>query len=244
VQGVTVQNNSDHAYSTSQQITDNLFASVIFPLPEGAHVIEIPGSHQRYHVLEEFPALVDTVPILPGNTHSIQLAYFLPFSATLLLEQQLPYRLTGDVRILVHPAELAVRSEHFIPVGTTDSSARYMGSVNLAPGENLRFELYPPYSDAGGIQQLITLNRLSMITIAIFIGAGIFAGGMFMVHKHLNNRVAAHQSNPANDVLAHQIAMLDSAYEQGELDEKSYQQQRQHLKTQLREQIKPPTQKP
>ncbi|MDI9636004.1 cytochrome c [Geitlerinema splendidum] len=230
VQTITYHNSTDRAYSTDEAIAENLFASVTVPLPPDAQVIQVPGTRDRYRLLTQPRMLIDTVPALPDTAHAVQVAFLLPYRDDLHIAQRMPYAVDALVRVQIHPATLAVRSQQLSPMQTSadenPASAWYMGMIVLPAGEMLRFDL--AMAGRGGS----LAERLPLIALASSAGLAALVAGIYVVRRYLL-RTPPIETTPESEELIRQIAALDEAHERGELASLAYQRTRGELKARL-----------
>ena len=175
VQSVTFRNDSDRAYSTSEAVAENVFTSARLPLPLGAVGLQPPGDSERY-IFSEAPLMfVDTVPVLPGNTHTMQIAYLLPTSDSVMVDQPLEYALDAQVQAVIHPTTLQIESAQINPVdGEAGPSTRYSGQLRLPVGDRIQFEISPiPVED----------NRWLFIALGIGVGIIALVSGIYLVNR-------------------------------------------------------------
>ncbi len=103
VQGSTLEvrqvlrfhNSSDRLYTTSKDLGDGRFGSVLISLPPGAQVVSL-DNQTRYIVSPTDSTVLDTTPVLPGDAHVVIIAYIIPYdSQAALIEQPMNYPFEG-----------------------------------------------------------------------------------------------------------------------------------------------------
>jgi mono/diheme cytochrome c family protein len=239
VQVINFQNTSDRFYTTSDEVLNSQFASVVINLPPGANIVGFPDGENRFIVSQDQTTVVDTLPVLPGDDHLVQLVYLVPYTGDAIIEQPLNYRLDGQVRLLLRPESLQVISDQLAPIGPQTIGenvfAGYGGALQLGPEDVLSYELRgAPAPAATQLQQpgVITSNNLVVVAILLLVGAGLVISGLYLMYRR---RKPAAQDDRLIDGLVRQIAELDEAHEKGEINHDLYRRQRQRLKQRLSE---------
>jgi mono/diheme cytochrome c family protein len=239
VQVINFQNTSDRFYTTSDEVVDGQFASVVISLPPGANIVGFPDGENRFIVSQDQTTVVDTLPVLPGDDHLVQLVYLVPYEGDAIIEQPLNYTLDGQVRLLLRPDTLEVISDQLAPIGPQvvgeNTFAGYGGTLQLGPDEALSFELRgEPAPAAAQLEPpgVITSNNLVLVAVALLVGAGVIVGGLYLMYRR--GKPAA-KEDKLIDGLVRQIAELDEAHEKGEINHDLYRRQRQKLKQRLAE---------
>lgn len=240
VQVIHFQNDSDRVYTTSDEVTEGMYASVIISLPPGATVIGFPGNEQRYIVSEDQTTVVDTLPVVPGENHLVQLVYLVPYEGDAIIDQPLNYALDGEVRLLLRPDTLEVISETLPFMGPQtlgeNTFKGYGGTLQMDADDVLSFELRgAPAPAAAQIEQPDTLasNNLALIVVLVLVVQAVVIGGLYLYYR----RRGARQQDDTRliDALVRQIAELDDAHDKGEINHDVYQRQRGMLKQRLAE---------
>jgi len=239
-------NQSDRAYTTSQQTPDGRPVGLVISLPPGAVV---PGFSEpgRYVVAQEQFAVIDTAVVLPGESHLVQLVYLLAYSGSAVIEQPLNYPLQGNLRLLVRPTTLQVEGDLFPRLGEqTLGESAYMsyGSVaSLQGGDVLRFEL----TGSGGASTvasdtvpIVSSTSLPLILVIGIIAEVLLVAALIYWYTRRRRRSSAAGDEPATkaalmDALVRQIAELDAEHERGEIDDEAWQRQRTALRNRLAE---------
>ncbi|MDL1901496.1 c-type cytochrome [Anaerolineae bacterium CFX9] len=234
------RNDSDRAYSTSATTEEGLPISVVISLPPGALIMGF-GEQGRYVASEDQTAVVDTLPVLPGQGHLVEVIYLVPYNGDAIVEQAINYSLAGQVRLLARPLNIGVRSDQLPSlgvetVGSTEYAA-YGASLTLSPGQAVRYQITGagvPVSETG---QPLTVTDTSL-PLAIIIGIALEVLLVIGLVVWFRRRRAA--SQPARsaetvlmDALIRQIAELDADYEAGRLAQDDYERQRAALKGRL-----------
>lgn len=238
VQVMNFQNTSDRVYTTSNAVNDNQFASVVLTLPPGANIIGFPNNEQRFIVSDDQTTVADTVPVLPGQDHIIQMVYLVPYEGDAIVEYPLNYALEGQVRLLLRPETLEIVGDTYQSIGPQEVGQNtyrgYGGTFSLSAADVISYEvrgqaapaaaqLDPPAVTGG---TLIAVVGIAMVALALVIAI------LFMVYQRRNRSA---DEGRLIDALVRQIAELDEAHDQGEINHDLYQRQRQQLKARLSE---------
>lgn len=239
-QVINITNTSDRAYSTSQTTEDGRPISVVVPLPPGAIVAGF-GEQGRYVVAQDRFLVLDTLPVLPGEGHLIQMIYFIDYGGGAIIEQELSYRLDGQVRLLVRPETIRVTSEQLAPRGLeTVGQSQFMsygGALQLEAGSVIRYELGGtglPVSPQGEVVTAVTSNDLPLLIALVVLGEIVLIGGLYYWYqRRRKRRMQADVPQTEQQRLVRQIAALDAAYEAGEIAPDVYERQRAELKERL-----------
>ncbi|MEM9953235.1 MAG: cytochrome c [Chloroflexota bacterium] len=75
-------NTSDRVFRTDARVDTFAYESVQIPLPEDTVILNMEQLRQRFIVQEEGDSvtLIDSRPVVPGETHQVELVYGLPYS--------------------------------------------------------------------------------------------------------------------------------------------------------------------
>ncbi|MBZ0302035.1 MAG: cytochrome c [Anaerolineae bacterium] len=254
VQVINFQNTSDRFYTSSNEVSDGAFASVVINLPPGSTVIGFPDDERRYVVSEDQSTVVDTLPVLPNEDHIVQLVYLVPYTGDAIIEQPLNYTLDGEVRVLLRPDALEVLSDQLSAIGPQtvgqNTYKGYGGTLQLSASDALSFELRgEPAPAAAELDQpqVVTSNNLIAVVGAVLIVLGLVIGGLYIVYRRRSGTPApvsapAPAAKPARsddkkliDALIRQIAELDEEHDRGQINHDLYRRQRKQLKKRLAE---------
>jgi mono/diheme cytochrome c family protein len=238
VQIFSFTNASDRVYLKQNGETQS---SVSVRLPQGAVFEDFSGG--SYLLSADGRQVIDTQPVLPGNSHVMHLAFTLPYSGSASIEQPMDYALNGAVEVMIGSDGLAVTGDGFTSLGTRQLGDRtymsYGGNLSRGAGETLSYQVQG--SLAIQPQQTgtaTTPNNVSPIAY-ILIGAGLLAIGAafgFFMRERVTERSIVRDTTPTNpqeNGLMQQIAQLDVQFNEGKLSKSKYQRQRAALKSQL-----------
>lgn len=243
-QVIHFKNSSDRMYTTSKDLGDGRFGSVLISLPPGAQVVTL-DNQSRYIVSTKDFTVLDTSPVLPGDVHNIILSYIIPYDGTAaLIEQQMNYPFEGQARLLVAQNNLQIKSDQMPSTGNqmvNDTQyKRFGGDLKLKAGDVIRYEvsgvttsnLSASNSSTAKVTATGGSNTILFILIAL-IGIGILAAILAVVLRQQQNRPI--QSGQLIDALTKQIALLDQKHASGELPHDLWHQQRRPLEARLKE---------
>jgi mono/diheme cytochrome c family protein len=238
-QAIIFNNTSDRVYTNSQSVAEGRYASVVMSLPPGAVVVGFGDTEQRYIVLEEESAVIDTVPVVPGEDHVNLIVYFVPYEDGAIIEHPINYALDGEVRLLVNPPTVSAISEQLPPLGPANVGNRtydsYGADLTLASGDVVRYELRgqgaPGGADVTVTQAPASSNLLPVILLILGGGAILVAGVLYLRSRGEQSVSKDH----IMDTLIREIADLDARHEAGQINHDLYQRQRTQLKARLAE---------
>ncbi len=249
VQVINFRNNSDRVFTSSQQVGENQYASVVVALPPGGVILGFPEQEQRYIVPEDGATVIDSVPVLPGSDHLIQYIYFLPYQDGAIIEQPLNYALDGAVRLLLRPENVTATSDQLEPIGPqTLGEVTYSGygaELSLQPGEAVVYELSGTGAATADeiIPPVVSSNNLVAVVLVVLIAQAVLIGGLYWFYRR-RKTAAPEDKSRVIDALARQIAELDDAHERGDINHDLYHHRRQQLKARLAELMGEPEQEP
>lgn len=226
-----VTNTSDRAFTTSQTTNDGTPISLAITLPPGAVIAGFPGDQNRYVVDQDNFSFFDTVPVLPGEQHLVQVVYLIPYNGGAIIEQPINYAVQGPIRLLVLPTSVGVtsaqlQSRGLETVGTTQYQS-YGAELSLAAGDVVRYEISGA-SSATASTPVVTSNNLLLIVGIVLVIVALLSGGLIVIAGR--NRAGDQQ---VIDILVRQIAELDADHDAGNLPDDVYERQRAALKARL-----------
>lgn len=240
-QFILIENTSDRVFTSSQEVAPGRYAGVVIHLPPSSFIPGLPEDFQRYVVSEDQSFVIDTAPVLPGSGHIIQLVYFIPYEGDAIIEQPLNYRMEGELRLLLRPTNLEIRSEQVQSIGVETVGQNvygsYSGVLDLVAGDVLQFELRG--SGASTAEQLETPRVVPANTLVLLLaGFGLLAviagaGYYFFSRRGTTDEATADSKDRLIDALIQQIAELDDAHDRGDINHDLYHHRRKQLKTRL-----------
>lgn len=236
VQVFNFTNSSDRTFTSSQTTSDGQPISVVISLPPGAVIAGFPDDQNRYVVDQENFTVFDTIPVLPGAEHLVQMIYLIPYDGGAIIEQPLNYAVSGPVRLLLNPPDIRVTSAQLPQLGMeTVGNTQYQNygaDLTLLPGDVLRYDLsgegLSAAENADRNAPVVSSGSLLPIVVGALIVVGLLVGGLFLIATR--NRSGDQQ---VIDILVRQIAELDADHDVGKIDDTAYEQQRSALKARL-----------
>ncbi len=244
---VIVNNQSDRTYLGGPDGT-----VLRLPLPEGAlEISPQPGFDYGQPRLEADGTLVTTGPLPPG-THNVVLGYSVPYSgtrATLTIGTAMP---TGTLRVLVREGTYELSSRSLLDSGTVEVSGvsyRVFSIDGPVVGDRMTVQVSKLPRAGGGLLDL----PLGTLIAAVVAGIGLITASV-LTYQIVKQRRASTESapgeagvepeegSPAGEPvpgderleLAAALNRLDEQRAAGEIDEKSYQAQREEILGRLR----------
>jgi cytochrome c553 len=233
LQIVSFDNVTDKAYSSATPLDETHYASVGVTLPPGAQA-HLTGT-EGYTLSLDGRTVMDTVPVLPGQPHTMHVSYFLPFNGSAVIEIPVTYRMNNQAEVMLPPGQFSVSSAQFRSTGTQQfASGQYDDYVAepVEPGQSLRLELNTNTTVFTGNNNMPLAIGLSLAGIGLM----VFSAVLYWSQRRQPVAVpagAAPSLQSQIDALVQQIGDLDIRHGQGVIKEKSYKQQRTALKKRL-----------
>ncbi len=246
VQVVFLENTSDRMFTSAQPLdeTGDQYGSAVMFLPPGAAVAGF-SEEGRYVVSEEDFAVIDTQPVMPGEEHAMQVAYFIPYdNNSAVIEHPLAYPLSGAVRLLTRPAGIEIDSEQFELLGEVDLNGNLYGEygaeLTLTTNDAIRYEISGDVAAAlANSGAAATVNAGGAPSYLLITSAVLFAvsgiSALAAVVLFVRGRNDAPSNDKQIDALVAKIAKIDNAHEAGALNHDVWHRQRDELKAQLRD---------
>jgi mono/diheme cytochrome c family protein len=233
------RNISDRLFATSVPAGERGFVSLVINLPPGAIVLGFQGE-ERYVVIQEQDAVVDTLPVLPNDDHLVQLFYFVPYDNGAIIEQPMNYALNGEVRILLGDENLGLTSQQIAPLGPATVGEREFDSfgatLGLPANDVVRYTLRGQIRAAGTQGAITSGDLLPLVLLAGGSVVLLFVIGVTLRQRYVPRRAAAPvDKHKLIDALVRQIAELDEQHDTGQINHDVYQQRRATLKARLAE---------
>ncbi|MGJ3239690.1 MAG: c-type cytochrome [Anaerolineae bacterium] len=219
-------NTSDRVFRSNNQVDELTYETVRIPVPADAILLNSQALFPRFELQQdEQPTLVDTRPIIPGEENMIELVFGLPFERRVQLDLPLVYPLTAEPDILLpyEEFEFSARNIEFYDVQMFDfgSFDRYRGTP-LNAGDTLSLTVRRP---SEGLPVDLIVSGIVLIAGLLFIGVGVYS---------LYRQRDTDHDTPLNKAeLLHELETLEDLYENGKIDEATYQQKRADFKAKL-----------
>lgn len=241
-QVIHFHNSSDRLYTTSKDLGDGRFGSVLISLPPGAQVVSL-DNQTRYIVSPTDFSVLDTTPVLPGDVHVVILAYIIPYDGTAaLIEQPMNYPFEGSAKLLVAQTNLEVKSQQLPSTGNqmiADTQyKRYEGTLKLKAGEVIRYEISGASTTDISAAKIAKIpssggSNTILFVLTALIGLGVVATILAIVLRQRQNQPI--RSDQLIDALTQQITLLDQKHAAGEPPHDLWHQQRHPLQARLDE---------
>ncbi|MBC7809607.1 MAG: hypothetical protein H7175_00575, partial [Burkholderiales bacterium] len=248
-QVINFRNTSDRLFTSSQPVPEGPYPSVHIVLPPGAVILGFPEGQSRYVTSSDQSTIIDSVPVVPGEDHVIQVVYLVPYAdeaGGAIIDQPFDYAVNGPIRLLLSPVSLTASGEGIevlgpAQVGNSEYQS-YGGTLDLAPGESVRYEISGSVSSAassntGGIPAGSLLPIILIATVGVLTMAAGFVLWWRGRHASTSNVPPTTVANKERtiDALVKQIAELDEAHQLGQINHDLYRRQRVQLKARLAE---------
>lgn len=229
IQIVSFINTSDRVYFNTAETSGT---SVSLRLPPNASILN--SVSDSYVISDDGNQITSTRPVLPGKSQVMHLAYSIPYSDQVVVEQVLDYPLEGQVEVAVATDGLRVSGEGFDELGQVAYGERammnYGGAMTLPAGASLSYEVSGTPVTAPADANPVLSSPVAYILIGAGIGSLVIAT-ILTVRDRLNAR--KRDSKATINALMEQIAALDSQHDAGKINLQEYERQRSALKARL-----------
>jgi mono/diheme cytochrome c family protein len=231
-------NNSDRAYSSNVMVDAQRYAGIEVRVPNNALIQSADVTNARYTIGADGHSVIDTAPVLPGQSYLFQMVYTLPYRGDIQVEQPVPYPVSGAYRLLVNIPGGTVRSDLLKalgpqPIGNTQYDS-YGTSNPMNTNDVIRYQMQ------GGVQSTSSaavINKDQLIPLVLIVAGLIVLLTAGVLYWRSRRPPAAETESRNRDVLVNgliqQIAELDETKRKGSLDEDTYQKRRERLKARL-----------
>lgn len=244
-------NTSDRLFTSLEAEADGRrYRSVHVTLPPGALVVGIVDQPRYIHD-EAANAVYDTSPLQPGEERFIQVTYLLDYSSGAVIEYTTPYKLDGQLRVLIETPTITLEGDLFPPQGEEQLGGvtfqGYGDPATLDAGATIRYTLHgeggetaivPGSSAASALgidtSGVVTSDALLPMLIVIALGM-VIVGGVYMLVRRSPNMASPVSQQHLIDGLVRQIAELDAQHDAGQINHDVYRQRREQLKARLAE---------
>ncbi len=214
---------------------EGVHAAIRWALPAGVTNLRVDGGKlgERFFLVDG--ALVDTVPLPPGRD-----------VRRLLLQYQLP--IEHNQAVLAHPINVPVdlltvfvadRGEHIqVPEGATEGESQDVNGVTfrmytltrLDPGQTVTFRLTnlgAAAKRANPHQAPPSRVRIIGAALAVLLSLLLIGGMLYLSRRPtVSEEEVKAEVKQRRDALLEEIARLDVAFEQGQIDEATYREER------------------
>ncbi len=226
-------------------VSDRVFFQFEGELPETSMFVRVPeGATFFDQVATDYLLSADgtrvysTMPLMPGRSQTMHIAYMLAYSSGVSVTQTFDYAINGRVDVALVNNGLTLTGEGLPANGTIDMGGRalatYGSVIRLAAGEPFAYTLTgtPIVETVSGGS---TLNPLAYVLIGAGVTALVIAGVLTLRDRRAHRGSNASQASDKNKIaqLMEQIASLDALHRDGKLDAREYTRRRDALKAQL-----------
>lgn len=229
---LTYRNSSDRVYTSGRGFDDGREASLLIQFPLGARLLS-GAANGRYVVVEGIERLpdsaIDTQPVLPGEAHQAIHEYWLPYEGAAMYEQTFNNLIDAAVTVTL-PDSLLLDSEwlRLTHDESADGYKTYGADLKLERDPALRFGIRgDPKATSSDDSLVVTSEALPALLLgAIAVGGGLLGGiGLLRRRRDL--------SGSEIDSLVGELARLEEAHDQGQINHDLYHHQRRELKAKL-----------
>jgi len=241
-QVIHFKNSSDRLYTTSKDLGNGRFGSVLISLPPGAQVVSL-NNEPRYIVSVKDFTVLDTNPVLPGDSHVVVVAYIIPFDGSAaIIEQPMNYPFEGQAKLLLVQNTLKIKSQQLATAGSQPIAEivyqSYSGTLKLKAGEVIQYEVSGTVSSSNTISSTSSAkpagsNSAILLVLTALIVIGIIAAIAALVLQQRQQRPP--RPEQLIEALTQQIALLDQKHAAGQLPHDLWHQQRRPLQARLEE---------
>lgn len=214
-----------------------------FALPSGASELTVQDGQENVTYFLTEAGFVDSQPVLPGSgTAQVLFWYTLPYAGALNFEQKMFFPVNA-LNVLVSDLNVQLAGTGFQDQGAQEiQGARFQSFVGggLAAGENLAFDIS---GKPGATTATVVAPESDTLNLALGAGAlaaVLLAGGWWWYRRSQTTR----GDSPTRDDFIQAIAELDDDYAAGEMDQRSYERERQELKGELLKLLKTSARQP
>ena len=229
-QGISLRNESDRIFSSDRRFDDGREAVLLLRFPRGALIMS-GDANGRYVVIEDMPnipnAIIDTLPVPPGEGHQVVMEYFLSYAENATIEQEFNYAMDAELSVTL-AAGLSVSGE---AAQLNDKGAlaadyrRFSGRLQQDREPRLKLEITGDPFAVAGSEQAIVAGEHVLVLLAV-------AGGAMALLTGLRYR---RRRGGEIERLVAQLARLDEDHDQGRINHDLWHQRRRELKARLAE---------
>lgn len=231
---VTFTNSSDRAYYQTADGT-----SVGLTLPEGAQQLDL-DSMGRYRLSSDGRTIFDSIPLLPGETHVMHVAYTLPYTGQIEVSQPVQYALSSGYEVLVDDPAIEISGDGLAPLGGrtigtgvvmsfgTEAAQTAGGSVRFAVSGQPTVAVIAPTTNAPPVLAYVLIG-LGAVSIAM-------ASGLYVTNRRQTPPPSAPLENDLQtrmNTLVKEIGALDVQRERNQISAEVHEERRARLKAEL-----------
>ena len=232
-QVLTYRNDSDRIYVSGRGFEDGREATLLIQFPNGARLLS-GDANGRYVVIEDVAGLpdsiIDTLPLLPGEAHHVNLAFWLPFADAARFEQAFNNLIDAEL-LLTLADELRLESDWLRrkpDAMAGDGFKQYSAELTLDEDPAISFGISSqPFATSSDDRLVITSEALPLLLLGAVALAGALLGGFAMMKRRKDS------STSEIDQLVGELARLEARHDQGRINHDLYHHQRRELKAKL-----------
>jgi mono/diheme cytochrome c family protein len=241
VQLLSIINTSDRAFYDAERAT-----SVSITLPEGAQPLQFGNESSRFTYSADGRQLVDTVPVVPGEVHTVHLAYSMPYTGSAEIQQVLDLPLNNGFEVLIAQPGVSVSGTNVAALGVGGGGMMSFGNADAqAAGASITFTVSGEAAATTTTTTTATASAaqpspIAIILIVLGVLALVAALVLYVRERSQNTTVPKSVSSGQERInaLVKQIADLDMEHQSGKITSKSYEKQRVALKAELMKLVK------
>lgn len=244
-----LSNSGDHTVREAVELEDGTKATVKLPLPEKAANLHFEGDPGGRFI--QFPGgFADAAPLVPGHANNrIMLTYVLPYEDKLLYTYTAPLEINNLSYLYAEGAGITLSGERLAPAGSwpmgNGANFAVLSHPTLKTGEKVEVEISgKPATTAAGAPTMSTVEEQVSKTWTLGIGIGGLVLGLALVGTGIWWWRKSDQGEDAEDGEVGEevdcedplteIAVLDEAYERGEIPQEEHQVRRARLMRQIK----------
>ncbi len=226
------RNRSDRIYTSGRGFDDGREASLLIQLPAGAKLLsgDAQGRYVLIENLEPLPdSAIDTLPVMPGESHTVLLEYWLPYADAADFAQAFNNLIEAEVTVSLSD-NLHVESDWLQPHEAADLGTgirQYRASLSLERDPQVSFGISGKPSSHDAL--VITSETLPALLLGVILLAAATIGAISRRRKDGRNGNI--------DSLVAELARLEADHEQGRINHDLYHQRRRALKAKLAQRI-------
>ena len=244
-----LSNSGYYTVKGAVELEDGTKATVKLPLPEKAANLNFEGDPGNRFI--QFPGgFADTAPLVPGHANNrIMLTYVLPYDDQLLYTYTAPLEINNVSYLYAEGAGITLTGEGLTPAGSwpmgNGANFGVLSHPALKTGETVQVEISgkPPATAAsaptmGNVEEPVSkTSNLGIGIGGLVLGLALVGVGIWWWHKPDQDDdaedIEVGEESEFEDALK-EIALLDEAFERGEIPEEGYFDQRARLIRQIK----------
>jgi mono/diheme cytochrome c family protein len=232
---LTYRNSSDRIYTSGRGFDDGREAALLIQFPRGARLLS-GDAGGRYVVIEDLERLpnsvIDTLPVMPGESHVVILEYWLPYEGkgefaqlfNNLMNAAVTVTLSDDLRL---EGDWLRQKER----GDLGEGYRVYGAdLQMEGNPQLRFGISgDPFATSSDDGSVITSEALPALLLGAIALVGVLLGGIGLMKPRKD------KTGDEIDGLVGKLARLEEDHDQGRINHDLYHHRRRELKSKLAE---------